>query len=271
MLIDLHFNPKDANDYQDILTITDMDNNQYQVQLSGRAVDPVFYANVDTLTVVPFGDNLNGFGVKATFPALKYGAITNFKLEIEVNEELVEIKNINNTKPAGFTWKQAQKTGAGKYIVEGSGNLNTPFDDVFIIVEYKALLGAELVTPFKVRPLYTECPSDFTVPIHLAMNGICFNEGILINQGNFITDIQKVNPNPISTSTDLIFTTGYEAGTKLEIFDMQGNKVETLYDGRLPSGKYSVTLDVEKYNSGAYLLKLHSGHIIKTEKIIISK
>ncbi len=271
MLIDVYFNPDSEGTFDDVLTISDSDNNEYHVQISGTAVNPVFYATIDTLTVVPIGGNKNLFGIKAKIPKLKYGAITNFKLKLSVNSNLVSITKVLTTKPDGFTWSQPVSLGNGIYTVEGSGNLATAFDDSFLLVEYQALLGSELVSPFNIKAVYDGCETDFSTPIYLAMNGICFNEGILISQGKFITSIDKVAPNPVSTTTELTFTTGYTAKTVFEIYDMQGKKIETLFDATVPSGLYNATLDVNKYNSGAYILQLRSGHITKTEKLMISK
>ncbi len=271
MNVEVHFTPAAEGSYTDILSIKDNENNVYTVDLAGIAVNPVFSSPIDTLTVVPYGNNRNLFGIKAKIPRLAYGDVTTFALEVEVNEELVSITDILNTKPQGFTWHTLQKVSDGVYHIEGSGNLATAFDDTFIIIEYKALLGSELVTAFKIRPLYDECATEFSTPIYLAMNGICFNEGILINQGQFYTDINKISPNPVNSSTELEFTTGYTARTVLEVYDMQGRKLETLFDATVPSGQYNATLEVDKYNSGAYFIKLRSGHMTKTEKVMISK
>ncbi len=271
MKIHVHLNADAQGSYTDILTIKDIDDNTYNVNLSGKSVNPSFYSNVDTLTVVPYGNNQSVFAIRASVPVLSYSNITELKLELEVDENLINILQVLNTRPSGFTWTKLEKVADGVFRLEGSGSLSTAFDDVILLVEYKALLGDNLVSPLKIRPIYEGCESEYTTPLYLAINGICFNEGILISQGEYHTAIDKVSPNPINQATELSFTTGYEAGTTLEVYDMQGRKIETLFNAKVPSGKYSATLDTDKYNSGAYILKLRSGHVLKTEKVMISK
>ena len=68
-----------------------------------------------------------------------------------------------------------------------------------------------------------------------------------------------VTPNPASTVARVEVTIPTAAETTLEVFTTSGEKVATLFQGRLESGTRQINADVTGLESGKYVLVLTSG------------
>jgi hypothetical protein len=79
-------------------------------------------------------------------------------------------------------------------------------------------------------------------------------------------------PNPFNPTTTLQFTLGNDGMTSLQVYNMLGQKVATLFNGNAEAGRmYQVTLDASKLTSGVYLYRLESGSFVSTKKLILMK
>ncbi len=85
-------------------------------------------------------------------------------------------------------------------------------------------------------------------------------------------------PNPFNPSTTISFSlTAKDAkNTKLEIYNLKGQKVKTLVNEELSAGKHSVvwngTDDSDKsVSSGIYFYKMRAGSYTSTKKMILMK
>ena len=79
-------------------------------------------------------------------------------------------------------------------------------------------------------------------------------------------------PNPFNPSTTIQFTLGNDGMTSLQVYNMLGQKVETLFNGNAEAGKlYQVTLDASNLPSGVYFYRLESGSFVSTKKLILMK
>ena len=76
-------------------------------------------------------------------------------------------------------------------------------------------------------------------------------------------------PNP-GTNTVII---GYEiaemAKSKLEIFDINGQKVKDILNGPTLPGIHHTELNIEFLQTGIYLIRLQSGNKVRTEKLVV--
>ncbi len=79
-------------------------------------------------------------------------------------------------------------------------------------------------------------------------------------------------PNPFNPSTKIEFSIPETAEANLTVYDMLGNRVATLVNGKKSAGKYSVEFKPEnRIASGIYLYKLQSGKFSQTRKMILLK
>lgn len=78
-------------------------------------------------------------------------------------------------------------------------------------------------------------------------------------------------PNPFNPSTSIKFSIPTGGKVTLEVFNVLGQKVETLADEYYDAGEYSVKWDASRLSSGVYLYRLESGDFSTTRKMILQK
>lgn len=83
-------------------------------------------------------------------------------------------------------------------------------------------------------------------------------------------------PNPFNPATTIKFeipefSSGFEANTKLSVFDISGREVITFINEKLEPGTYEYTFDGTHLSSGVYYYKLESGGFIETRKMVLVK
>jgi glutaminyl-peptide cyclotransferase len=83
------------------------------------------------------------------------------------------------------------------------------------------------------------------------------------------TPVLRTFPNPCRRRTHLTFRVPQESPVSLRIFDIQGRLVRTLVDGGRGVGEHAVALDVGGLSSGTYIVRLVSGEMMETVKILV--
>ena len=78
-------------------------------------------------------------------------------------------------------------------------------------------------------------------------------------------------PNPFNPTTEISFSLPWASHVKLEIFNVMGQKVATLVDGRREAGEHVVQWDGSAVASGVYLYRLQTGDFVDTKKMILLK
>ncbi len=94
-----------------------------------------------------------------------------------------------------------------------------------------------------------------------------------IKDKEFTFSLSGINPNPVNGNGGTInYSVGFDTKTTITLFDIEGNVVTTLVDNnKMPSGEYSVSIPVDKLNSGIYFYQMESGPFKSTEKLVIQK
>jgi Secretion system C-terminal sorting domain/Beta-propeller repeat len=92
------------------------------------------------------------------------------------------------------------------------------------------------------------------------------NESLLFSPGKF--NLQNY-PNPFRTSTMIKFNIQSDGEVKLIVYNIQGNEVATLVNGKLKAGNYEVQWIPGKLPSGSYFYKLSSGEFEGRGKMIL--
>jgi hypothetical protein len=78
-------------------------------------------------------------------------------------------------------------------------------------------------------------------------------------------------PNPFNPTTEIKFSVPKTSYVKLTVYNILGQKVETLIDGIRPTGNYSITWDASNIANGIYVYKLESGSTVLTKKMTLVK
>lgn len=91
------------------------------------------------------------------------------------------------------------------------------------------------------------------------------NEDIL--QGK--TSLEEIFPNPASAITCIPVTSVSGMKGLLEVRDVLGRLVETVFDGNIPAGESKYFIDAANYSSGTYFVSLKTENQIHTQKLIV--
>lgn len=78
-------------------------------------------------------------------------------------------------------------------------------------------------------------------------------------------------PNPFNALTTIQYSLHTQSDVMIDIYDMLGRKVETLFDGRQQAGLHSVIWNANGFSSGVYFYKLTAGDVGQTRKMLLLK
>ena len=87
--------------------------------------------------------------------------------------------------------------------------------------------------------------------------------------GELEYELEQNYPNPFNPSTIIKFNIPKTGETKLEVYNLLGQKVATLINQKLIQGTYEYKFDGSNLVSGIYIYKLVSGSFIKVRKMIL--
>jgi hypothetical protein len=80
----------------------------------------------------------------------------------------------------------------------------------------------------------------------------------------------SIYPNPVASQATIEFTALNSDYTTIEIYNMLGSKVQTLYQGYTNAGETNSTyLNASVFNKGVYIVVMKNGDFVKREKISI--
>lgn len=75
-------------------------------------------------------------------------------------------------------------------------------------------------------------------------------------------------PNPFKSSTQIHFTLPFDGEVQLDMYTIDGKRVENLYSNHLTSGKHSINWDATNHSTGIYLYKIQYNGSSYVGKII---
>jgi hypothetical protein len=78
-------------------------------------------------------------------------------------------------------------------------------------------------------------------------------------------------PNPFNPTTQLSYDLPESADVRLDVFNIQGQRVATLVNATQNAGRYNVTFDARNLASGVYIYRLQAGAHVMTKKMTLVK
>ena len=84
-------------------------------------------------------------------------------------------------------------------------------------------------------------------------------------------ELEQNYPNPFNPTTIIWFAVPETGVTKLEVYNMLGQRVEVLVNEIKQAGVHEAVFDASNLSTGTYLYRLNAGNFIKTEKMILIK
>jgi PKD repeat protein len=93
---------------------------------------------------------------------------------------------------------------------------------------------------------------------------------------NNSTDLLRINPNPCFDFTNIEFYLNETGKIKLTVLDSQGKTISVLENGKLNSGKHTISWNLkttsgQKVSAGNYFIKLESATINEVKKIVVTE
>jgi len=83
--------------------------------------------------------------------------------------------------------------------------------------------------------------------------------------------VAQNSPNPFNPTTTISFNLTKSAKTTVEVYNVAGQKVDTLVNANLSAGNHSVTWNAAKFSAGVYFYTVKSGDLSKTMKMTLLK
>ncbi len=78
-------------------------------------------------------------------------------------------------------------------------------------------------------------------------------------------------PNPFNPSTVISFNLSVASDVKLEVFNLLGQNVATLFEGHVGAGTHNTTWDATSMSSGVYFYRLTANDLVDTKKMLLLK
>jgi hypothetical protein len=94
---------------------------------------------------------------------------------------------------------------------------------------------------------------------------------LTIIAGVFVFILSHNYPNPFNPSTIIEFDIPKATNVKIEVYNMAGQKIETLLSRRMPAGHHEVDFNAQKLSSGIYFYRIEAGEFQDVKKMILIK
>ncbi len=175
----------------------------------------------------------------------------NWVTQTEVNNYGFEIERAAPLNPpkGGNNNDEWEKIG----FVEGHGNSNSP--KYYSFTDNAVTYGTYR---YRLKQIDNDGSYEYTEAIELTIGTI--PEKFVLEQ-NY--------PNPFNPSTIINFSIPVASTLQLEVYNMLGEKVGTLFSGTLEPGRYSYNFIAKGFPSGVYFYKLSADKFISFRKMLL--
>ena len=138
------------------------------------------------------------------------------------------------------------------------------------------------LTPMQVRDALRNTASQHTSPdrhmgwgIIDALAALNYAKILNIENDNLIKPdkfiLYQNYPNPFNPTTKIKYFVPQATKVRINLYNILGNQINTLYDGFAVTGDHELTLDASNLSSGVYFVKLSAGDYQKAIKITLLK
>jgi hypothetical protein len=83
--------------------------------------------------------------------------------------------------------------------------------------------------------------------------------------------LEQNYPNPFNPSTMINYEIKQSGLVTLKVFNVLGQAIATLTDGKQEAGKHSIKFDASRFSSGIYFYQITAGNFVATKKMMLLK
>jgi len=175
-------------------------------------------------------------------------------VEIQLpKSEYLKLASVSNI-PEG--WEKLIHS-TGEYTTIATYGLNDLEDETTIVLNFD-VEGSSFNTTLEANIRVNEALNSNLEPYHFEVKPTEFN-------------LSQNYPNPFNPSTKIEFSIPEASDVRLEVFNMLGQKVQTLKNERMAAGYYSVVFEAGGLSSGVYVYQLRMGNAILTKRMLLLK
>ena len=106
-------------------------------------------------------------------------------------------------------------------------------------------------------------------------NGVVYGQEVdfissIDNPGNDLKSFELYQnyPNPFNPSTNINFRLSAPGNVEISVFNLFGQKVVTLFNGKKAAGNHSIKFNAIELSSGIYLYRITTNGYSKTKKML---
>ena len=171
------------------------------------------------------------------------------------------------------------KTISQSRVSEGTAALTVPGTDTYVARPGAQAEPDELIT-FVTGPVQNQRSLDVqevtnllsgqsaSTPVRFAPNSV-FVVGADATPDAF--ELQKNHPNPAQGPTRITYSLPERAKVRLDIYNVLGQRVQTVVNAPRPAGTHEVTIKTGSLSSGVYFYRLEAGDHRETRKMTVVK
>lgn len=189
-----------------------------------------------------------------------------FYAEVYEDSILLKFGTATEVSNYGFEIHRAQNNLNFETIgfVDGNGNSNSPKDYTFA----DSLVERSGIVYYRLKQIDFNGTFDYSDTISVNFVSAVKLENTSI-PAKF--ELSQNYPNPFNSTTNFQINIAQMSDITLELFDINGQKMKTLFSGELYPGTYSYKLNMDDFSSGTYIIKFYSKDYSLIKKISLLK
>jgi alkaline phosphatase D len=116
--------------------------------------------------------------------------------------------------------------------------------------------------------------NDPLMPVYeIPARAVCTPVSVIAAEGNIVYEfaLHQNYPNPFNPTTNIKFTIPQTENVKIEVFNVVGQKIQTLLDKKMVAGHHEIEFTANNLASGIYFYTIESGLHRQVRKMILLK